>query len=148
MNTLSYNNNIEISYLVTAWVFKEQKETRIFERHLSTFYIVWLRQSKSCIGTFDNGLYKIDDSGQTWDSIGMEKEKDNSIDIFSTTRWYQFQQALGLKNTFNTVYLGTEPIAFYRSDDEGESWKRMWIWLSVTATHTYAVWSPQQSCLS
>jgi hypothetical protein len=43
------------------------------------------------------------------------------------------------KNRFNTGYLGTEPTAFYRSDDEGESWKRMRIWLSVTATHTYAV---------
>jgi len=86
MNTLSYNNSIGILYLVTARVFKEQKETRIFERHLSTLYIVWLWQSKSCIGTFDNGLYQIDDCGQTWDSIGMEKEKDNSKDIFSTTK--------------------------------------------------------------
>ena len=26
---------------------------------------------------------------------------------------------------FNTVYVGTEPTAFYRSDDGGESWDKM-----------------------
>jgi hypothetical protein len=29
------------------------------------------------------------------------------------------------KNRFNTVYVGTEPTAFYRSDDGGESWEKM-----------------------
>jgi hypothetical protein len=28
-------------------------------------------------------------------------------------------------NGFNTVYVGTEPTAFYRSDDGGESWDKM-----------------------
>ena len=29
------------------------------------------------------------------------------------------------KKGFNTVYAGTEPTAFYRSDDGGESWDKM-----------------------
>ena len=28
-------------------------------------------------------------------------------------------------NGFNTVYVGTEPTALYRSDDGGESWEKM-----------------------
>ena len=30
------------------------------------------------------------------------------------------------KNSFNTVYVGTEPTALYRFDDGGESWQRMY----------------------
>jgi photosystem II stability/assembly factor-like uncharacterized protein len=72
-------------------------------------------------GTFGGGLWKTDDGGQTWSNIG--KDTISSSDVMSVS-------VSGLKrgnnsNRFNTVYVGTEPTAFYRSDDGGESWDKM-----------------------
>jgi len=72
-------------------------------------------------GTFGAGLWKTDDGGQIWSNIG--KDTISSSDVMSVS-------VSGLKsgnnsNRFNTVYVGTEPTAFYRSDDGGESWDKM-----------------------
>jgi photosystem II stability/assembly factor-like uncharacterized protein len=87
--------------------------------------------SRAYCGTFDNGLYKTDDGGQIWDSIGTKEEDDSSGSsngISGTTQVMSVSTSPHLKkskNGFNTAYMGTEPTAFYRSDDGGESWKRM-----------------------
>ncbi|PWU80179.1 MAG: hypothetical protein DLM72_13520 [Candidatus Nitrosopolaris wilkensis] len=76
--------------------------------------------NRAYYGTFGNGLWKTDDGGQTWDSIG----KNNSIshtDVMSVSVSHLERGNQG----FNTVYVGTEPSAIYRSDDGGESWERM-----------------------
>jgi hypothetical protein len=42
------------------------------------------------------------------------------------------------KKGFNTVYVGTEPTAFYRSDDGGESWDKM---ISLNNLSSSSSWS-------
>jgi photosystem II stability/assembly factor-like uncharacterized protein len=71
-------------------------------------------------GTFGEGLWKTDDGGQTWDNIG--KDVISSPYVMSVA-----VSSLNLNsgNTSNKVYAGTEPSAFYVSNDGGDSWKRM-----------------------
>ena len=80
--------------------------------------------NRAYCGTFGGGLWKTDDGGQTWSSIG--KEWISSSDVMSVS--VSSLEREGGKNSykgFNTVYVGTEPTAFYRSDDGGESWDKM-----------------------
>ena len=65
--------------------------------------------------------WKTDDGGQTWDSMG--KDTISSSDVVSVS--VSILEAGNGKKGFNTVYVGTEPTAFYRSDDGGESWDKM-----------------------
>jgi photosystem II stability/assembly factor-like uncharacterized protein len=69
-------------------------------------------------GTFDNGLWKTDDRGQTWNNIG--KDAISSSQIMSVA-----VSPLNDENRFNKVYTGTEPSALYISKDGGESWERL-----------------------
>jgi hypothetical protein len=75
--------------------------------------------NRAYCGTFGGGLWKTDDGGQSWDSIG--KERISSSDVMSVS---VSSLERGGKNRFNTVYVGTEPTAFYRSDDGGETWAK------------------------
>ncbi|MFL6409095.1 MAG: glycosyl hydrolase [Nitrososphaeraceae archaeon] len=78
--------------------------------------------NRAYCGTFGGGLWKTDDGGQSWDSIG--KERISSSDVMSVS--VSGLERAGKNNKgFNTVYVGTEPSAFYRSDDGGESWDKM-----------------------
>jgi len=80
--------------------------------------------NRAYCGTFGGGLWKTDDSGQTWDSIG--KETISSLDVMSVSVSSLGGEGGAKSNKgFNTVYVGTEPTAFYRSDDDGESWDKM-----------------------
>jgi BNR/Asp-box repeat len=88
--------------------------------------------SRAYCGTFGNGLYKTDDGGQSWASIDMKEKEDDSngssTDISGTAHVMSVSTSHRLnkvKNKFNAVYVGTEPTAFYRSDDGGESWNKM-----------------------
>jgi photosystem II stability/assembly factor-like uncharacterized protein len=80
--------------------------------------------NRAYCGTFGGGLWKTDDGGQTWDSIG--KDTISSSDMMSVSV-SSLERGGGKNNNkgFNTVYVGTEPTAFYRSDDGGESWQKM-----------------------
>jgi photosystem II stability/assembly factor-like uncharacterized protein len=77
--------------------------------------------NRAYCGTLGGGLWKTDDGGQRWDSIG--KERISSSDVMSVS--VSSLEAGKGKKGFNTVYVGTEPSAFYRSDDGGESWDKM-----------------------
>ena len=77
--------------------------------------------NRAYCGTSGGGLWKTDDGGQSWDSIG--KETIFSSDVMSVSV-SSLERGNG-KRGFNTVYVGTEPSAFYRSDDGGESWDKM-----------------------
>src|ERR687888_1775615 len=77
--------------------------------------------NRAYCGTFGGGLWKTDDGGQSWDSIG--KEAISSSDVMSVSV-SSLERGNG-KRGFNTIYVGTEPSAFYRSDDGGESWDKM-----------------------
>jgi photosystem II stability/assembly factor-like uncharacterized protein len=70
-------------------------------------------------GTFGNRLWKTEDDGQTWDSIG--KDSISSSDVMSVSVSHPERGNYG----FNTVYVGTEPTTLYRSDDGGETWQKM-----------------------
>ena len=79
-----------------------------------------LNSDRAYCGTFDAGLWKTDDSGKTWDSIGkgdISSRKVMSVSVSST-----LEQS---KYGFNKVYVGTEPSALYVSNDGGDSWERM-----------------------
>ena len=70
-------------------------------------------------GTFDNGLLKTDDRGQSWTSIGkgaISSPRIMSVAVSSLNDG---------KSGFNKVYAGTEPSALYVSNDGGDTWERM-----------------------
>jgi hypothetical protein len=55
-------------------------------------------------GTWDRGLFRSDDAGENWTSLGHEQVTAVAVDMDGV------------------VFAGTEPSALYRSDDAGESW--------------------------
>ncbi|MFZ0329116.1 MAG: hypothetical protein WAL66_17625 [Nitrososphaeraceae archaeon] len=73
--------------------------------------------NRAYCGTFGNGLWKTDDQGQTWDSIGK--------DVISSPYIMSVLVNLDHGNKFNKVYVGTEPSALYISTDGGDSWEKM-----------------------
>jgi photosystem II stability/assembly factor-like uncharacterized protein len=79
------------------------------------------KPNRAYCGTFGGGLWKTDDAGQTWDSIGKERMSSSDVMSVSVSSLERGKNS----NVFNTVYVGTEPSAFYRSDDGGESWDKM-----------------------
>jgi photosystem II stability/assembly factor-like uncharacterized protein len=83
--------------------------------------------NRAYCGTFGKGLWKTDDGGQTWNSIGKKEGSSNGgisgTEVMSVSVSH-LERGRNNKE-FNTVYVGTEPTALYRSDDGGESWLRM-----------------------
>ena len=77
--------------------------------------------NRAYCGTFGDGLWKTDDGGQIWDSIVKDGSGISSKDVMSVS----VSHLEGGNNEFNTVYVGTEPSAIYRSDDGGISWEKM-----------------------
>ena len=65
--------------------------------------------NRAYCGTFGDGLWKTDDAGQTWNRIGNDQISSNEVTSISVNRLEA------------RVYVGTEPSALYRSDDEGVS---------------------------
>jgi photosystem II stability/assembly factor-like uncharacterized protein len=76
-----------------------------------------LNSGRAYCATFGNGLWKTDDDGQTWSNIG--KDVISSPYVMSVA-----VSSLNSRNRFK-VYAGTEPSAFYTSNDGGVSWERM-----------------------
>ncbi len=76
--------------------------------------------NRAYCGTYDKGLWKTDDSGQTWDSIGKNEISTSNITSVSVSPLKE-----GKKDGFSKVYVGTEPSALYVSSNGGESWERM-----------------------
>lgn len=74
--------------------------------------------NRAYCGTFGNGLWKTDDGGQTWNSIGKDVIANPYVMSVSVS-------PLDHGNKFNKIYVGTEPSALYISNDGGESWERM-----------------------
>lgn len=109
--------------------------------------------NRAYCGTSGKGLYKTDDGGKTWDSFEKitvqdknEKDNDNaanrgSINGITTADIISVSVSHlpgGRKNGFNTVYVGTEPTALYKSDDGGESWERM---SALNNLRSSSIWS-------
>ena len=79
-----------------------------------------LNPSRAYCGTFGDGLWKTDNGGQTWDSIGKNEISTSNITSVSVSPLKE-----GKKDGFSKVYVGTEPSALYVSSNGGESWERM-----------------------
>jgi hypothetical protein len=75
--------------------------------------------NRAYCGTFGDGLWKTDDSGQTWDSIGKNQILTSNIMSVSVSLLKEGN------NRFNKLFVGTEPSGVYISSDGGESWERM-----------------------
>ncbi|UPM44969.1 sialidase family protein [Halocatena salina] len=65
-------------------------------------------------GTFNNGLWRSTDGGDTWTSIGDQLSSDRVMALAIDTQ----ERPQG----YGTVYAGTEPSALFRSVDGGETW--------------------------
>jgi photosystem II stability/assembly factor-like uncharacterized protein len=76
------------------------------------------KRNRAYCGTFGDGLWKTDDSGQTWNKIGKDVISSHNVTSVSVAR-------LARENSSNRVYVGTEPSALYASNDGGETWEKM-----------------------
>jgi hypothetical protein len=64
-------------------------------------------------GTFGDGLWKTDDGGQTWNSIGRDVISSPYVTSVSVS------PLKDRENNFNKVYVGTEPSTLYISKNDG-----------------------------
>lgn len=64
------------------------------------------------VGTFDNGLFRSRDDGQTFESIGKDKLPQRIM-------------SLHISPVSKRLYAGTEPSELHYSDDDGETWYEM-----------------------
>jgi hypothetical protein len=76
--------------------------------------------TRTYCGTFGDGLWKTDDSGQKCDNIGK-----NQTSLTSNITSVSVSSLKEEHNEFSKVYVGTEPSALYTSSDEGKSWEKM-----------------------
>jgi hypothetical protein len=69
------------------------------------------------VGTFDNGLYRSDRAGLTWeqDERGLADRRVLSLAVSPSHR----------QSGISVLYAGTEPSNLYRSEDGGRSWQRL-----------------------
>jgi photosystem II stability/assembly factor-like uncharacterized protein len=100
---------------------KDRWKTREFlkEIHPQTISLDPHNPNRAYCGTFGNGLWKTDDGGHTWKSIGKDVISSPyvmSVSVSSLDRG---------NDGFNKVYVGTEPSALYMSADGGNSWEKM-----------------------
>jgi photosystem II stability/assembly factor-like uncharacterized protein len=66
-------------------------------------------------GTFDKGLYRSRDGGETWQHVGDAIPHTRILSVaFAPARRPNGQAA---------IYAGTEPSNLYRSEDDGETWE-------------------------
>ena len=68
-------------------------------------------------GTFDAGLWKTDDGGQTWEKISLTISNANITSV-SVSPLEKGEEG------FNKLFVGTEPSAIYASNDGGQTWEK------------------------
>ena len=85
---------------------------------------------RAFVGTFDAGVYRTRDAGQTWERVshGLPHARVLSIAISPS------RQVDGLR----AVYAGTEPSHLYRSDDDGATWHELPALTSLPSAPTWS----------
>jgi hypothetical protein len=74
-----------------------------------------LRPQRVYCGTFDQGLWRSANAGETWEPVGpgIEHQSVMAVAVSATER----------AGGYGVVYAGTEPSALYRSEDGGGTWQ-------------------------
>ncbi len=77
-----------------------------------------LRPDRVYCGTFDNGLWKTDDKGQSWEKTSLEISGSSimSLSVSPIKR---------ANEEFNKLFVGMEPSLIFTSIDGGKSWERI-----------------------
>jgi photosystem II stability/assembly factor-like uncharacterized protein len=91
-----------------------------------------LNPNRAYCGTFGGGLWKTNDGGKKWDKIGTGFISTSNVTSVSVSPLEKG------KNGLNVLYVGTEPSEFYRSDDGGDSFKKM---ISLNSLSSSQTWS-------
>ena len=77
-----------------------------------------LKPDRAYCGTFDNGLWKTDDKGQSWEKTSLDSSGSNitSVSVSPIKRG---------KEEFNKLFVGMEPSIIFTSNDDGQSWEKI-----------------------
>ncbi|MCA1718466.1 MAG: hypothetical protein LC781_17125 [Actinobacteria bacterium] len=76
-----------------------------------------LRPEVVYCGTFDRGLWRSVDAGESWEQVGENVVHDPVMAAAVS--------AVERNGEHGVVYAGTEPSAVYRSEDGGETWREL-----------------------
>ncbi len=68
-------------------------------------------------GTFDRGLWRSMDAGDSWERVGEDVVSDPVMAVAVS--------AVERAGGYGVVYAGTEPSAVYRSEDGGKTWREL-----------------------
>ncbi len=90
---------------------------RLEGQHTQCIAVDPLQPAYVYCGTFDQGLWRSRDAGETWEKVGTDviQPQITSVAVSRTER----------RGDAGVVYVGTEPSALYRSDDGGTSWREL-----------------------
>lgn len=102
-------NSLLVAHNTDGW----RAEHRLGDHELQCIAVSPEKPARILVGTFENGLLRSTDNGDTFERVGRSIESDR---VMSVTISPHDQRE---------VWVGTEPSAVYRSRDGGESWERM-----------------------
>lgn len=81
-------------------------------------------------GTFDKGLWQSSDAGDSWQHVGEGITHQQVMSVAVSP----IEQVSG----YGVVYVGTEPSAIYRSENQGKSWREL---AALRALSSASSWS-------
>src|SRR5229473_742363 len=81
-------------------------------------------------GTFDQGLWRSENAGESWEHVGagIEQQSVTSVAVSLTER----------AGNYGVVYAGTEPSTLYRSEDGGSTWRELSALRQVPSAPTWS----------
>ncbi len=87
--------------------------------------------NRAYCGTYDAGLWKTDDSGQTWEKAKFNIPDSNitSISVSHIEKGY---------GVFNKLFVGTEPSVLFSSSDGGETWEKISGFNNLASSSTWS----------
>lgn len=106
--------------LLVLHTTKEGWKIRETLEHLNPSSAVFdpFKSERAYCGTFDNGLWKSDDQGQTWDKTSLNT---SGLNIMSIAVSKNDKGESG----FGRLFVGTEPSLIFTSNDGGQTWDKI-----------------------